>query len=251
MDRDKVERTLARSFRATPQKFEKSVVVHRRRPLSLATVLDSAMTDDERDEHGDLESWPGSVSQLLDEADAEISLLGFYWESLGPMSWVAGMVLVGTGRRRYLCVWDETESYRAVAAIEPWDDPLALSQAVASYLVENGRRHGDWLFGSLPHEVTNHRSDLLPTSVVKQALFDYMQWAERADPGAWSMLASEHYGRMVEPNHLQRSLDLLETMFSLDLDEIAEESAAMPDHARQRLFDEWFATAYQSSGVEA
>jgi hypothetical protein len=250
MDWEKVERTLARSFRAKPHQIGESVVVHRRRPLLLATVLERAMTEEEHDEHGDLESWPGNVSQLLDEADAEISLLGFYWESLGPMSWVAGLVLVGTGRRRYLCVWGETESYRAIAAIEPWVDPLALSAAVSSYLVENGRRHGDWLFGSLPHAVTNHRSDLVPTAVVKQALFDYMQWAERVDPGAWSMLASEHYGRMVEPNHLQRSLDLLETMLSLDLDEIAEESAAMPDHVRQRLFDEWFATAYEAAGVE-
>jgi hypothetical protein len=250
MDWEKVERTLARSFRAKPQRLGESVVVHRRRPLALASVLESAMTEDERDEHGDLEDWPGNVFQLLDEADAQVSLLGFYWESLGPMSWVAGMVLVGTGRRRYLSVWDEMESYRSVAAIEPWDDTLALSAAVASYVVENGRRHGDWLFGSLPREVTNYRSDLVSTVVVKQALFDYMQWAERLDPAAWSMLASEHYGRIVEPNHLQRSLDLLETMSLVDLDDIAEESAALSDHARQRLFDEWFATAYTAAAVE-
>jgi hypothetical protein len=51
--------------------------------------------------------------------------------------------LIGTGNRRYLCVWDEVESYRAVATVEPWDDPTAVSEAVEAYLVCNGRRHGD------------------------------------------------------------------------------------------------------------
>ena len=60
-------------------------------------------------------------------------------------------------------------------------------------------------------DIKSDRPDLLPTEVVKQALFDYMEWAESVDPGAWAMLASDHYGRMVEPNHLQRSLDILET----------------------------------------
>ena len=65
-------------------------------------------------------------------------------------------------------------------------------------------------------DIKSDRPDLLPTEVVKQALFDYMEWAESVDPGAWAMLASDHYGRMVEPNHLQRSLDILETMGTLE-----------------------------------
>ena len=252
MDWQRIERKLAGSFHARPEHVGASVVVHRRRPLPLAAVLEDAMTEEERDEYGELEHWPGSVAELLHSVDAQISLLRFYWESLGPMSWVAGMVIVGTGRRRYLGVWDETESYRVFAAVEPWDDPAALSAAVSAYLVVNGRRHGDGLFGSLPHELSNDRPDLLPTAVVKQALFDYMEWAEGVDPGAWAMLASDHYGRMVEPNHLQRSLDILETLGTLesfsDLQEdLQRESAAMSHEARKRLFDEWFATA--SEGV--
>ena len=79
-----------------------------------------------------------------------------------------------------------------------------------------------------------------------------MEWAESIDPGAWAMLASDHYGRMVEPNHLQRSLDILETMGTLESfndmqEDLQRESAAMSHKARQRLFDEWFATA--SEGV--
>lgn len=251
MDWGRVERKLAGAFRARPLRIGSALVVYRRRPLSLATVLEPELTDDERVEYGSLAAWPGSVSELLEEERAAIDLLGFSWDSLGPMSWAAGMELVGTGSRRYLCVWDEVKSYRAVAAVEPWDDASAVSAAVSSYLSCNGRRHGDGLFGSLPHEVTNYRPDLLPTPVVEQALFDYMQWAESVEPGTWALLASEHYGLMVEPNHLQRSLDVLEMFGSLDLDEIVAESAAMPDHARQQLFAEWFETAYQVVGQGA
>jgi hypothetical protein len=252
MDWQRIERKLAGSFHARPEHCGESVIVHRRRPLPLAAVLEDAMTEEERDEYGELEHWPGSVAELLDSVDAQISLLRFYWESLGPMSWVAGIVLVGAKRRRYLGVWDESESYRMFAAVEPWDDPAALSAAVSAYLVVNGRRHGDGLFGSLPHELSNDRPDLLPTPVVKQMLFDYMEWAESVDAGAWAMLASDHYGRIVEPNHLQRSLDILETLPPLDsigdwLADLERESAAMSPETRRRLFDEWFATA--SEGV--
>jgi hypothetical protein len=252
MDWQRIERKLARSFRARPEHIGESVVVHRRRPLPLAPGREDAMTEEERDEYGDLEYWPGSVSELLDGVDAQIPLLRFYWESLGPMSWVAGMVIVGTGRRRYLGVWDETESYRVFAAVGPWDDPVALAAAVSSYLVVNGRRHADGLFGSLPHEVSNESPDLLPTAVVKQALFDYMEWAESVDPGSWAMLASDHYGRIVEPNHLQRSLDILTTLGTLEnlddwLEDMERESRAMSHEARQRLFDEWFSTASEAS----
>ena len=253
MNWQQVEKKLAGSFRARPERIADSVVIRRRRPLPLPALLDAAMSADERDEHGDLESWPGDVAELLDGVDARISLLGFYWESFGPMSWVAGMTLVGTGRRRYLCIWDEVSSYRAVASVEPWDDPRALSAAVTAYLERNGQRHGDSLFGSLPHEVSNYRPDLLPAPAVKQALFEYMQWLEGVDPGAWAMLASEHYGRMVEPNHLQRSLDILETLPQLDdigtwLEGFERESAEMSDEARMRLLDEWFEIAYSVVG---
>jgi hypothetical protein len=248
MDWQRIERKLAGSFHARPVHVGESVVLHRRRPLPLAAPLEGVMTEEERDEYGELASWPGSVAELLDSVDARISLLRFYWESLGPISWVAGMVIVGTGPRRYLGVWDESESYRLFAAVEPWHDRAALSAAVSAYLVVNGRRHGDGLFGSLPHELSNDRPDLLPTEVVKQALFDYMEWAESVDPGTWAMLASDHYGRIVEPNHLQRSLDILETIGTLEsfdewLEDIERESAAMSHAARTTLFDDWVATA--------
>jgi hypothetical protein len=158
------------------------------------------------------------------------------------------MEIVGTGSRRYLCVWDEVKSYRAVAAVEPWDDASAVSGAVSSYLSCSGLRHGDKLFGSLPHKVTNYCPDLLPTPVVEQALFDHMQWAESVEPGTWALFAPEHDGRVVELSHVQWSLGVLETLSSPDLDEIVADSAGMPDHARQRLFADWFQIVYEVDG---
>jgi hypothetical protein len=170
----------------------------------------------------------------------------------GPTSWVAGIVLVGNGMRRYLCYWNELESYLAIAAIEPWDDPLALSGTVQRLLKRNGRMFGVDVFGSLPTETTNRAPELIPEPVVRQAYFDLLRYWEHERGDAWLTFAEEHYGRIVEPNHLQRSLDVLETLPRLgDPGSIANwleyrqrESTAFLDEARQRLFDSWFEGAY-------
>jgi hypothetical protein len=166
---------------------------------------------------------------------------------------VAGLVLIGNGRRRYISYWNELESYLTVAAIEPWDDPIALSGTVRRLLGRNGKGFGVTLFGSLPTETTNRAPDLVAEPVIRQAYFDLLEWWEREQGGAWATFAEEHYGRIVEPDHLQRSLDMLQTLPSLNDPEaisawVAErdaESTALPDQARQRVFDEWFASAYE------
>jgi hypothetical protein len=215
-----------------------------------------ALSEEEREEWGDLEAWPGSLTQLL--ADHEVDeqqLLGFYWDGFGPISWVAGLALIGDGSRRYVCSWDETESYRALAAVEPWDDPLAVSGTISRVLARNGKEFGVHLFGSLPHETTNHAPDLVSRTTVRQAYFDLLQWWECEQGSAWLDLAEEHYGRIVEPNHLQRCLDMLQSLPLLDDSEAIStwfakrnaESEAMSDHARQRLFDEWFVGTYDET----
>jgi hypothetical protein len=131
-------------------------VIERRRPFKLATAMNEALSEEEQEEWGDLEDWPGSLSELLAEHRiGERQLLFFYWDGFGPTSWVAGVVLIGNGKRRDLCYWNELESYLAVAAIEPSDDPLALSGTIRRLLERNGRTFGVDLFGSLPTETTN------------------------------------------------------------------------------------------------
>jgi hypothetical protein len=253
MDWEKVERRLERSFSARWRRFGSTAVSERRRPFPLAPAISDTLTAEEVEEYGDLVAWPGSFSELLAHNKIEQrELLRFYWEGLGPISWGAGLVLIGNGRRRYLACWDEIESYRALAALDPWDDPLAVSAVVKRLLVRNGATFGIAMFGSLPTETSNHAPDLVPVTVVRQAYFDLMQWWECERGSPWIDLADEHFGRIVEPNHLQRGLDILETLPMLTqsgalgqwLEDRDTESAAMPDEIRQRLFDEWFGSAY-------
>jgi hypothetical protein len=250
MDWAKVERRLSRAFSATPRRYDGAVVVQRRHALALPPLIEDALSEDERQSYGG----PDDLLEIVRSHGIGESLLNFYWEAFGPMCSEAVLGIIGVGERRYLCYWDELESYRLLAAVEPWDDRVALSAAVSSFLSSNGRDHGTHAFASLPLEILNRRPDLVPEHVVRQSLFDYMQWCERVDPGSWAMFASEHYGRMVEPNHALRSLDVLQELASMTndaygrwRDDLAKESAAMPDHARQRLLDEWFETAYEEA----
>jgi hypothetical protein len=258
MDWKQMERRLERGFRARPRRSGSTIVIERRRPLKLAAIMNEALSEDEQDEWGDLEAWPGSLSELLEQHGIEERrLLYFYWDGVGPTSWVAGLVLIGNGRRRYLSYWNELESYLTVAAIEPWHDPIALSETVRRLLGRNGKGFGVTPFGSLPTETTNRAPELIAKPVVRQAYFDLLQWREREQGAAWITLADEHYGRIAEPNHLERSLDLLKTLPRLDepkaisawLAERDAESAALPDQARQRLFDDWFAGAYDEEPI--
>jgi hypothetical protein len=140
-----------------------------------------------------------------------------------------------------------------LAAIEPGDDPLAVSGTLRRLLVRNGKDFAVEVFGSLPTETANHAPELVSTSTVRQAYFELLEWWEHEQGGAWDGLAEEHYGRIVEPNHLQRSLDILQTLPRLDDHEavdrwLAERDGSgdpMPDHARRKLFDEWFLLAYE------
>lgn len=244
MDWQKVERELGKAFRAKPERIGESLVIHRRRPLELARVMESAMTEEERAEHETLTYWKGTVSGLLEELGAENDLLTFYWGGFGPgMSSGAGMALVGTGRRRYVGVWEEEAPHRLFAAVEPWDDPLAISSAVSAFLVVNGRRHGYELFGSLPSQISNDCPELLPTPVVKQALFDYME-------GDLDRLVERLEEEELEEGELsyearRRFIDgWFEEAPAPSRRRARCSSYGSSYEARRRLFDEWFERAY-------
>ena len=250
MDFVKLERRLERLFTGKPVQVGAGSIVWRRKPVLLWQLVADVLDEEERDEEPDLQAWPGNVADLLGTRDRP--LLGFYWDGFGPTSSVAGVNLLQLERSTYLCHWDEIESYRAVVKLDGWRKRGVLGTAVQELLRENGHPHGLSVFGSLPTETTNYAVRLIPTATVKQTYFDWLQ----ADPwktgDTWSELAQEHYSRLIEPNVLTRSLDYLATLPMLDdsdavnawLENQERESAAMPDHSRQRLFDEWFATAY-------
>jgi hypothetical protein len=246
MDLERLEARLRRAFKARPQMLGEAGIIWRRRPIPLWAWVEQVLDEDEWDEHQGVEYWPANVHALLDGHLHDVLL--FYWDSLGPTSSVAGLQVLDLGGRGYLVYWNELESYRAVAALDPWQDDLVVSAAVKEILRKNGRPHGVELFGSVPTETTNGMPSLLPEAVVRQAYFDLLQWQEREHGDAWACLAHEHFGRIVEPNHLQRSLDILHRVAEAPnwLEELAEESAGYDDDFRQRLFDEWFETAYEA-----
>jgi hypothetical protein len=248
MDLKRLEARLARAFRAKPQILGEARIIWRRKPVLLWQHLEDVLGGEkELEQYADtLENWPANVMELVDGHLHD--LLFFYWDGLGPTSSVAGLQILELGGCGYLVYWNELESYRAVAALDPWQDDLVVSAAVKEILCRNGRPHGVELFGSVPTETTNRMPSLLADAVVKQAYFDLLQWDERQGGDAWDLLTEEHFSRIVEPNHPQRSLDILDRVAVAPdrwLEELAEESAGYDDAFRQRLFDEWFETAYE------
>ena len=231
MDEATIESDLRRTFSAVPVRLGDASIVWRDQPALLWEFVENALDEEKREVFSGLESLPGSVAALLGERLRPI--LSFCWDGLGPRSWAAGLQVLEIGARGHLCFWNETDSYVAVAALEPWDDPLVLAAAVKDLLKDNGVGHGLWLFGALPTETTNHRPDLLPSEVVKQAYFDWLG----EEVGTWDGFEEEYFSRLVEPDHLQRSLDavaLLSQERSGQSPRRAGESSDLPDHAKLR-----------------
>ena len=144
-----------------------------------------------------------------------------HWDGFGPVSWSAGLVAIETGGRAYLCVWDELESYRLIAAIAPAGNSRTLAAVVTELLADG------WLVGHPPHNLINYVPELLDRGAVEGAFAALVD-----STNSWGELADEHFGRLVEPNHLQRSLDLLEGLPRLD-DEAAV-AAWLEEHNEQR-----------------
>jgi hypothetical protein len=178
MNWELVESQLVEAATGTTRRFgESTVVVPFETPFPLWEAVEAALTEDESEEHVGLESWPGDVQELLTAEGALVSLLSYDWEETSG----AGLDIVGKGAaRRYLCWWDELESYRALAAIRPWDDPLAISATVASFIATNGDEYGMTAIGDLPTGITNEQPKLLPERVVRQAFSDVHEAG-----GAW------------------------------------------------------------------
>ena len=173
MNWELVESQLVGQPRGRRARFgESTVVVPFETPFPLWEAVEAALTEDESEEHVGLE-WPGDVEELLTAEGALVSMLSYDWEGGPGATSGAGLDTVGKGdAHRYLCWWDELESYRALAAIRPYD-PLAVSATVASFIATNGDEYGMAAIGDLPTGITNEQPRLLPERVVRQAFSDF------------------------------------------------------------------------------
>jgi len=225
-------------------------------PFPLARTVEELLTPEEREEFSSLEDDPGSVVEVLERHGIERTpLLDVYWDGFGPVSWDAGIELIGSGACSYLCYWADGSPWSVVARLD-MQSAATVEQTVRRLLWHNGARFGLALFGSLPTETINCAPTLVSRPALERAYFELMEWWESTEGSSWIGLADEHFGRIVEPNHLTRCLDVLEAFSSHSspaalaafLEHRAAESAAMPLDARRRLFEDWFELSYTERG---
>jgi hypothetical protein len=236
-------RLLESTLKGVPESLQGAQVWRLKRPRPLAPLMEKSLdTDEERELYaGSFEDWPGHVWELLDEHGLCRSILGVLWDGFGPVSWGAGLVVIEIGGRAYLCVWDEEESYRLLAAVAPSSATAALRALVTEHLA------GGSLVYHVPHYVTNHAPDLLDRAAVEDAFARLLDLTE-----GWGDLATEHYGRLVEPNHLRRCLDLLDRLPRLD-DETSsfwsesDDGSDLPEQARRQLLREFLDSGYREA----
>jgi hypothetical protein len=247
MNTDRLNQLLEKAFRAEPERLNGGKVWRLKRPRPLAPLLDSVLdTEEERELYGgSFEAWPGNISELLEGYGLHRPLLGADWDGFGPVSWSAGLTAIETGSRVYLCVWDELGSYRLVAAVAPAGNSPTLAAVVSELLA------GGALVGHPPHNLTNYAPELLDRRAVEAALAALVD-----STNGWGELADEHFGRLVEPDHLQRCLDLLQGLPRLDdRDAVAawleqhdgNDGSDLPEPARRRLLTEFLDSAYEEA----
>jgi hypothetical protein len=79
-----------------------------------------------------------------------------------------------------------------------------------------------------------------------------MQWADEHHMEDWVTLTECLFSRLIEPDPLQRSLDVLRAVPSLkDEEGLGDylharelENGALPDHSRQAILDSYFQHSY-------
>ena len=231
------------AFSAVPESLHGAQIWRLKGPRPLAPLLEESLDNDEEREiyAGTFEEWPGNVRELLDEHDLHCSILSVHWDGFGPVSWSAGLVAIDAGGRSYLCAWDEEESYRLLAAVAPGGLTDALAALVAEHLA------GGTLVRHVPPYVTNYAPRLLDRSAVEESFAGLLDLNE-----GWGALAEEHFGRLVEPNHLQRCLDVLDRLPRLD-DETnpfwfdIDDGSDIPEVARRSLLREFLDGGYEEA----
>jgi hypothetical protein len=243
MNIDAFTKSLERAFGRTNSVDVRGAEVRQlRKPRPLAPLLEKSLEGDEEREiySGTFEDWPGNVAEILDEHDLHRSLITLNWDGFGPISWSAGIVAVETGGRAYLCSWDELESYQLHAAVDQQGDTDALREVVVGLLSSGS------LVQHVPHYVWNKAPALLDRQTIEDAFAAQLDQTE-----GWGALASAHFGRIVEPNHLQRCLDSLARLPKLNemdswLEELeADDGSELSEAARRAVLREFLDRGYE------
>jgi hypothetical protein len=247
MNIDRFSQSLERAFKnARPVLMHDEQMRRLCKPRPLAPLLDKTLEgEDEIDTYaGSFEAWPGNVEELLVQHELMRSLLTFNSDGFGPISWSAGLVAIKPDdSAAYLCKWDELESYQLLASVSSAGDSEALAQLVVDELARGS------VVLQPPHHLWNDAPDLLDRAAIEDA---FARLLDRTN--GWGTLAEEHFGRIVEPNHLQRCLDLLEGLPQLDDEkavsewlESEDDTSDLSESARRLLLTEFLDRGYEES----
>jgi hypothetical protein len=216
------------------------------KPRPLAPLLDEALEgEDDPDEYtGTFGDWPGNARELLESRGLARSLLTLHWDGFGPVSWSAGLVVIETGGHTYVCKWDELESYQLLAVVRATGNTAGLAQIVVDAIA------GGALVQHPPHYIWNLAPRLLDRAVLEDAFAKLLDTNE-----GWGSLAEEHFGRIVEPNHLRRCLDMLDDLprhddqHALDiwLKRVDDDGSDLSEPARRLLLKEFIDRGYEEA----
>jgi len=173
------------------------------------------------------------------------TLLYFYWDSFGPMSFGATIELVDLGVTGTLAYYiTEYAPPYAFALIQPGGDTDIWPAFVVDLFRDNGESYGIELFGGLPCETTNSRPDLVPPVALREAFWQWIEGREAVGRPQWGDLRDQMIESLEQPNPLQRSSDLLQRVARLGIDGFLAatepEHVDLPEDDRRRILENYF-----------
>ena len=173
------------------------------------------------------------------------TLLTFYWDGFGPISFGATIELVDLGVTGTLAyhITEYAPTY-AFALIQPGGDTDTWPAFVVDLFRDNGESYGIELFGGLPCETTNSRPDLVPPVALREAFWQWIEGREAVGRPQWGDLRDQMIESLEQPNPLQRSSDLLQRVARLGIDGFLAatepEHVDLPEDDRRRILENYF-----------
>ena len=158
----------------------------------------------------------------------------------------------------FICTFDEVavefsgedEGLLVLAAIEPAESSV-FSAFFRDFLRDNGQGYGFEFFGDLPSNTRNYQPDLIPSDVIKESYWRWMEWASSSKPrfGSWTSLRDQALRKTMDPRVLRPFGETLkEAMSNLEhKGRRQEEAAALTEEDRRRIIDIYFSQSYRES----
>ena len=178
------------------------------------------------------------------------TLLYFYWDSFGPISFDATIALVDLGVTGTLAYYiTEYAPPYAFALIQPGGDTDIWPAFVVNLFRDNGESYGIELFGGLPCETFNGRPDLVSPVALREAFWQWIVGREAVGRPQWGDLRDQMIESLEQPNPLQRSSDLLQRVARLGIDGFLAatepEHVDLPEDDRRRILENYFTLTNQ------